>query len=279
MEKGLIGEDASLGDIFSSQTVPPDKAKISIYHLLHHTSGLPSWRPFYERVHGKEAYFELIMNEPLEAPPGQKTIYSDLGFMLLGFIAERITDKPLKVLFEEEVLAPLKVDGMGFLPQKLEKVAPSSFCPFRKRMLKGEVNDSNARALGGIAGHAGLFGSARSLLNFLIKLLHNKNFLSRYHPENLLDKSSGGRFCYGFDTPEKEGSQAGSLFSQKTLGHLGYTGTSFWMDFTQKTIVVFLTNRTYPHDSPLSRERIKALRPVLHDRVLGICHLASKKAL
>ena len=218
-------------------------------------------------------YIKVIFNTPLMNPPGEKTEYSDLGFILLGFIVECCRGKPLDELFIHEILEPLTIEGrlhLTFNPTCGQFIAPSSYCLRTNTPIAGQVHDMNARSMGGVAGHAGLFGSASGLMKLLVGLMGGNRVFSLYHPKTFLAGGRPLRFCYGFDTPARHGSQAGTLFSSQTIGHLGYTGTSFWMDLAREIIVIFLTNRTYPNDSSRSRMEIQRLRPVVHDEILSM---------
>ncbi len=290
--RGRFKLNSTLKEVTGLGPCPRETSSIEILHLLHHQSGLPSWLPLYEGFRGVAQVTQAILDTPLRSPPGTTTEYSDLGFILLGAIICELEGRSLPTLFEERILAPLGVSttGLSFHPAMKEGVAPTQICPIRGRLIQGEVHDLNAWAMGGHGGHAGLFGSAVGLMDYLKKLyeiMAEKGYSKRKGQTGLhlltpfLAHFSKGPYRLGFDTPSPRGSQAGTLFSQNTIGHLGYTGTSFWMDLDQGIIVLFLTNRTFPHDSPGSRKAIKEIRPRVHDLILTTLleHQPSKKAL
>ena len=258
-----------------------DKHGISIAQLLVHTSGLPAYRPFYRKLHrlpegGRKLVLrKMLTAQPLADVPGRRMVYSDLGYMILEWVIERLAQKPLDAFLEETVYTPLAIERLFFpgdaYPVPQGSVAATEFCPWRNVLLTGRVHDDNAGAVGGIAGHAGLFGTARGVFQLLYPML------SAYHgdsPDGLFREdlvrlffspfSRTGR-SPGFDRPEGPSSSAGRYFSENTVGHLGYTGTSFWMDLDRRLIVVLLTNRVHPSRNNL---KIRAFRPRLHDAVM-----------
>jgi CubicO group peptidase (beta-lactamase class C family) len=258
-----------------------DKKEIQIEHLLYHNSGLPDYRPYYkwlskiESHRKQEALRELLAIEPLIHVPGGQILYSDIGFMILCWVIEEISGCRLDRFVAENIYRPLGLDNLFFVdidgkPSR-KTFAATERCPWRGILLEGMVHDDNAYAVGGIEGHAGLFGSAGNLLSLLSELMtafHGnlstgvfdvdlvQRFLKRSEPE--------GR-TLGFDTPSSIDPSCGRYFSEKTVGHLGFTGTSFWMDLHSKIIVVLLTNRIHPSRN---NNRIKAFRPKLHDAVM-----------
>jgi CubicO group peptidase (beta-lactamase class C family) len=181
------------------------------------------------------------------------------------------------------VFEPLGVTGLGFrplggrhglVPDALSSTAPTEHCLWRKKVLWGEVHDHNAWALGGVAGHAGLFGSSRAVAQLLLRLLDVANGRLRVHslPEELLEEfwrrqalDPHSTWALGFDTPARQGSTAGSGFSPASVGHLGFTGTSFWVDPQADTLAVFLCNRIFPRASEEGQVRMRAFRVELHE--------------
>ncbi|NOS82462.1 MAG: beta-lactamase family protein [Nitrospira sp.] len=260
----------------------------TVRELLTHRSGLPGWRPFYERLaDGKQPVthhvLKLIRDEPLIYRRGERSVYSDLGFMLLGFLVERLSGMALDHWCEDAIVRPLGADPMMFCPTagraKLDvvrtmidvsRIAPSEQDEWRNRLLCGEVHDENAAALGGVAGHAGLFGTAESVLAI------SGAWLRGYHGrESILDGDLVRQFttrqeyadrsswALGWDTPSAP-SSSGSSFSERSFGHLGYTGTSLWIDPLCELEVVLLSNRVHPSRK---NEKIKVFRPYIHDLV------------
>jgi CubicO group peptidase (beta-lactamase class C family) len=269
----------------------------TVRDLLTHRSGLPGWRPFYERLDArgiipglssrdqpvKQRVLQMIRNEPLIYPRGERSIYSDLGFMLLGFLVERLGGVPLDLWCEEAIFRPLRTDQLMFRPTAgqaqfevacstidVSRIAPTERDEWRNRLLCGEVHDENAAAMGGIAGHAGLFGTAESVLAV------SGAWLLGYHERgSVLDGrlvrqftarqelSTRSSWALGWDTPSAP-SSSGSFFSEKSFGHLGYTGTSLWIDPLCELEVVLLSNRVHPSRR---NEKIKTFRPYIHDLV------------
>jgi len=252
---------------------PPDKAPITPRQLLAHGAGLPAWRPYYllrTEKPRKEFVRDLILAEPLQYPPGRGCLYSDLGFMLLGFILEYEYGMNLDCLVRKHVYQPLGLaEEMVFIPD----AARMSIALTRHGDPFGLVNDLNARSLGGVAGHAGLFGTAGSLAGLAHEILRSlksdAGFFDRNQTRAFCSRagfSEGATRALGFDTPSVEGSSNGSLFSPDSVGHTGFTGTSLWMDTQRDLTVVILTNRVLMGESDF---RIKDLRPGVHDAVIA----------
>lgn len=251
---------------------PEDKSEITPRHLLAHSSGFPAWRPYYLMFLSQPnatRIQETILNEHLAYLPGCGTIYSDLGFILLGLIAEMETGHKLDEIVRERVYGPMGLSGnLMFNPD-----GPSRGIAFTRIGDKpGLVNDLNARKLGGVAGHAGLFGNGLGVvklaLEFLKSIRGNKGFFDH---ETMKIFSAKADFepestrCLGFDTPSPTGSSSGRFFSGSSLGHTGFTGTSLWIDTRRDIIVSFLTNRVFYGESDT---RIKEFRPILHDLIM-----------
>ncbi|MDA8163872.1 MAG: serine hydrolase [Desulfobacteraceae bacterium] len=274
-----------------SGDVPADKQGITLRHLLGHASGLPAHRPYFEslvKMPADERWAALrrwILAEPLLSAPGGRTLYSDLGFLLLGMIVAERSGRGLARMAAERVLRPLGLEEeIFFQPLWEEEKEPSTRlrgrvfaaterCPWRGRLLSGEVHDDNAHALGGVAGHAGLFGTAGGMLALVRHLLdvrQGRAVHPGYRPEDLrvfLSTRSvqGSSWGLAFDTPSPVGSSAGRHFSETSFGHLGFTGTSFWVDPEKELAVVLLTNRVHP---TRDNGRIKAFRPLFHNAVV-----------
>lgn len=260
---------------------PTDKSAIKIYHLLVHNSGLPDYRPYYEELERlspdqrRDALHKLLVKEPLLHPIGARVLYSDLGFMILAWLIEYIYGDRLDRFVSENVYKPLGLDNLFFAGrngrQSRHMFAATEQCPWRKRLLVGQVHDENAYVMGGVQGHAGLFGTAAAVQKLLFELL------SVYHgdPAHDLFQPDLVRLFFkrlpdcdrvlGFDTPALKNSSAGSYFSANTVGHLGFTGTSFWMDLDRWIMVILFTNRIHP---TRENETIKEFRPILHDEVM-----------
>ena len=269
----------------------------TVQDLLTHRSGLPGWRPFYERLDArgigpelsggsepvKRHLLQMIRDEPLIYGRGARSLYSDLGFMLLGLLAERLSGMALDLWCQEAIVRPLQADPLMFCPTvgrvqsgavgsnvASSRIAPTEHDEWRNRFLCGEVHDENAAAMGGVAGHAGLFGTAESVLAV------SGAWLRGYHErESILDgklvrqftirqdSSTQSSWALGWDTPSAP-SSSGSCFSERSFGHLGYTGTSLWIDPLRQLEVVLLSNRVHPNRR---NEKIKIFRPLIHDLV------------
>jgi CubicO group peptidase (beta-lactamase class C family) len=268
-----------------------------IRHLLNHTSGLPSWRPFYEDViqcamsgkagsvgssASKSYILEQVHREAPLAAPGMQSLYSDLGFMVLGEIIETISGSNLDVFFDERISQPLKLHSTTFVDStqfpkwriKLEKdeIAPTELCPWRKKVLCGEVHDDNAFAMGGVAGHAGLFSCARDIHTIVAQLDRCLRGCDSFLPQRLVhefftrdDAVPHSTHALGWDTPAPEKSSSGIHFSRRSVGHLGFTGTSLWWDLEKNCHVILLTNRVHPNRK---NEKIKQFRPNIHDLIM-----------
>ena len=269
----------------------------TVRDLLTHRSGLPGWQPFYERFDArgiapglsgvnqpvKQHVLKMIRDEPLIYARVERSVYSDLGFMLLGFLVERLSGMALDLWCEEAIIRPLRADPLMFCPTAgraqlgvarptvdASRIAPTEQDERRNRFLCGEVHDENAAAMGGVAGHAGLFGTAESVLAV------SGAWLRGYHGrESILEgelvrqfttrQESAARssWALGWDTPSAP-SSSGSRFSERSFGHLGYTGTSLWIDPLCELEVVLLSNRVHPSRR---NEKIKVFRPCIHDLI------------
>ncbi len=267
---------------------------VQIRDLLTHSSGLPGWRPFYERIAERDrgepgflgsaaarsAVLGFIRSEAFIYETGARSLYSDLGFMLLGMVVERLSGQPLDRWCEQRIYGPAAAFPIGYLPKKWSMrnflpagrevtIAPTEPDSWRGRLLCGEVHDENAFALGGVAGHAGLFGTAQAVLA-VSRLwmdgcrgkrgLLDVDLVKRFVTRQAVSNSS---WALGWDTPTAP-SSSGTRFSARSFGHLGYTGTSLWVDPSRELEVVLLSNRVHP---TRRNERIREFRPKIHDLV------------
>ncbi len=238
------------------------KGRITFRHLLAHSSGLAAWRPFYQQIAeierggkvnfmasrgAKEFVYEQIHREKPEAAPATKSIYSDLNFILLGEVIEQVGGVALDRFCREKIYRPLGLRMTDFIDismvrtRRLEPVpemfAPTEVCPSRKRLLVGEVDDENAYAMGGVAGHAGLFAPVREVDRIVGELLGCYAGRSDFVPQKILrefwtrdNAVDGSTWALGWDTPSAQHSSSGSHFSPAAVGHLGFTGTSIWIE-------------------------------------------------
>ncbi len=250
-----------------------DRDDVTLRSLLTHSSGLTAWLPFYRDHSGRQEFQHAICSLPLEYPPDTQAIYSDLGFMLLGFIVEdaggRFVPGSSQQLLSTLTSAPLMFNP----PAQLRRsIAPTEHDPWRGRRLIGEVHDENCWALGGAAGHAGLFGTAQAVGDFarvmLAALKGTDARLAGADTVRLFVKRSAaatGSRALGWDTMLPT-SSCGTKMSASAFGHTGFTGTTLWIDPEREVYVVFLTNRVNP-----TRENtaIQQIRPALHDAVIS----------
>lgn len=273
-----------LGDVIPQMNQTP-KTGITMDMLLRHTSGLPAHREYFKVV-GKETpeprrrLRELLLAEPLEAEPGHIQVYSDLGYMVLAWVVEILSGQRLDAFVLDHIYTPLGLPGLFFMDLGAKKnqntsrrvstqLVSTQDCPWRQALLTGEVEDENAWAVGGIDGHAGLFGDALSVYQLCCEIMDSvqgrgAKVLDPEVIQAFVQKEPGRERVAGFDTPATQESSAGSFFSQTSLGHLGFTGTSFWMDPESGLIVVLLTNRVHPSRKNV---KIKEFRPWIHDLI------------
>jgi len=252
----------------------PGKDRVTVWHLLTHTSGLPAWKPLFKEAKTPEGILQNILETELIYPPGDSTVYSDLGMILLGKVIERVSGKPLDQFCREEIFEPLGMRDTYFCPPESlrYRIAPTEFDPWRGRLVHGEVHDENAYALGGVAGHAGLFSTARDLATFLQMVLNGGVYghtrLAKFKTVRLFTSRQNvppySTRALGWDTPSPEKSSAGEYFSTRSFGHLGFTGTSVWVDPEKALLVVFLINRVHPTRRNI---KIRRFRPQLHNAI------------
>jgi beta-glucosidase-like glycosyl hydrolase/CubicO group peptidase (beta-lactamase class C family) len=256
------------------------KDEVLVKDLLAHTGGLLWWTDLFRKFEGKtreeskRGYLKAICEMPLDYPPRSKTLYSDLGILLLGEILERVTGKDLESLAKEEVLEPLSMNEAMYRPPASlwSRIAPTEVDSWRGRLVHGEVHDENAFGLGGVAPHAGLFATARSLGAFAQMMLNGGAYGGRrlLRPETIAQFTRranlvpGASRALGWDTPS-EPSSAGRLFSASSYGHTGFTGTSLWIDPERELVAILLTNRVHP---TRENQKITELRPAFHDAVM-----------
>ncbi len=255
-----------------------DSARITISQLLSHSAGFAAHRNYFPHLlqlplqERKNYLLKTIAKEELQYRPGTKCCYSDLGFMLLGLLIEKISDTELGLFAMQQLYKPLKLEKDLFFAVGNEKeqknFVSTGKCTWSGKSLNGFVHDENCRALGGNAGHAGLFGTQRGVLTMCEYFLdqwmgrhEHPNYRNALLQEILEPVKRFGR-TLGFDMVSKKGSSAGNYFSNRSVGHLGYTGTSFWIDPEKQCIAVLLTNRVFFSED---RESIKNFRINFHN--------------
>jgi CubicO group peptidase (beta-lactamase class C family) len=273
------------------------KEGVTIRHLLAHAAGLPAHRPFYLQHPGtgreaagdgegdaarsarRAAILLAAAAEPLTAPPGTRAVYTDLGFMLLGWLLERVRGARLDALADREIFHPLALGATAFGPLAADAgraIAATERCPWRGRLLVGEVHDQNAWAMNGVAGHAGLFSTAHDLAVIAHDLAAvwrgeeptggarvDRDVIREFWTPSGVP---GSNWRLGWDGPAPHGSQAGALLARSAVGHLGFTGCSLWIDPERNRVIVFLSNRIHPvvRDDP----RFRAFRPAVQDAAI-----------
>jgi len=256
------------------------KEKITIEHLMRHTSGLRAHILFSKTCSTPDQVFSTIASDSLLSKPGTTTLYSDLGFILLGKVIETITTRTLDTNFHNRFSEPLGMTSTMFTPPqsltwRIAPVEKDTLWPF-KTIKRPLVNDQNAALLGGVAGHAGLYATTGDLLKFVSMLmnggtLNNHTYIQKATLKKFLSRKDSQR-ALGWDVPSGH-SSAGEYYSYTSYGHLGYTGTSIWIDPEKELAVIFLSNRVYPSSENI---KIRAFRPLLHNTVASCLNL--KKA-
>lgn len=279
-QRGQLDLEMPVGDLLPGFVVgrPPGTfaRHVKIRHLLAHSAGLPGYVEFFRTETTPASLLRACLELPIEVPPGSRAEYSDPGFILLGKALEVITREPLAQWVHREIFAPLEMNSTRFRPASAARAAipPSEEDnTLRFRVIQGEVQDENAYVLGGAAGHAGLFSSVGDLLRFAAEILAaagrpgygSPRLFERDTVECFSERQDpqGSSRALGWDTPS-ENSSSGGHFSRRSIGHLGYSGCSLWIDLPAGIAVVLLTNRTWPdRKSQLIRE----IRPAFHDAV------------
>ncbi len=293
----LYDEEKILLDDYVVKYIPEfnsyEKEKITIRNLLLHNSGLKKWFPFYTNSKSKEDIIRYICEMNLDYPTESMCKYSDLNMILLSEIVERVTGKSFDEYCKEEIFIPLGMGETYFNPpyEKKQYCLPTEKDEYwRYKLIQGEVHDENAAVMNGISGHAGLFSNAKDLYLFMKMMLNsgiyeelNREtvypvykslvkeetvtlFTKRYKTDKYENHTAFGWMTKPIQEPEVK-TQCGSLISENSFGHTGFTGTSIWCDKDRKLIMIFLTNRIYP-----TRENygITKIRPDLHDEIIKI---------
>jgi CubicO group peptidase (beta-lactamase class C family) len=243
--------------------------------LLTHSSGLPAYERLFLKAKTRDELLGAAFATQLTADPGAKTAYSDIGFIILTVALERIADESLDRFCQRELFGPLGMAHTTYNPPAgwRDSIPPTADDrTFRKRIIQGEVQDENASVLGGVAGQAGLFATAEDVATFAHIMLQEGPTLIRPETVSLFTRREsspvGTSRALGWDTPSSP-SQSGKYFSASSFGHLGYTGTSLWIDPARRLAITLLTNRTWPD---CSNKAISQVRPRFHDAVVEALH-------
>ena len=286
VDMGRLHLDQPLSELLPDRSLG-EKENITPRLLLCHSAGFEDWQPFYlqlekfEPQKRKQILRDKLLELPLLYTPGGKDLYSDLGFMMLEWIIEISSKQSLNQFIQDTIYKPLFLNNLFFIKANKpltfnrEMIAATENCPWRKRTIQGEVHDENAYALGGFSGHAGLFGTAADIFRLASCLMDHysgqKNDL--FSPETVRafftrqDIAKGSTWALGWDTPALTNSSSGKYFSPTSIGHLGFTGTSIWMDLEKEIIVILLTNRVHPDRNNI---KIREFRPMIHDQIMEL---------
>ncbi|HLG20391.1 MAG TPA: serine hydrolase domain-containing protein [Bdellovibrionota bacterium] len=285
LDRGEIELDAIVAETLSDLPWHPEFQEVTVRDLLAHQAGFAAWVDFSKKIDlqkappGSEAARSFILESIASSAPEYSlrgaTLYSDLGFILLGEWLERTTGTVLWSLFEREVKKPLGTQGFTASPLRdrvsLSALAATEDIPWRNGVVQGNVHDNNAYLLGGFAGHAGLFGTVRDCMGvgatWRDACLADKPYLSKKTARLFSSRQitpKGDSRALGWDIPAEKGSSAGTRVSDQAIGHLGYTGTSIWIDIERRAVVALLTNRIHPD---AKNEKIKLFRPQFHDLI------------
>jgi len=274
-QRGLLDLDAPVSAIIpeftNGATTDPRRREVTLRMLIAHSSGLPAYEKLFLKARTRNELLQAAFTTPLAANPATRAVYSDIGFIILGVALERLADESLDRFCQREIFAPLAMTHTTFNPPSeiRPKIPPTADDQtFRRRIIQGEVQDENASILGGVAPHAGLFSAAEDLAKFAQAMLNHGSPILRPETVTLFIRREsappGTTRALGWDTPSAP-SQSGKYFSPQSFGHLGYTGTSLWIDPTRQLSVTLLTNRTWPD---CSNQSIKQFRPKFHDAVI-----------
>ena len=282
----------------------PRRHHVTFRMLLAHSSGLPAYEKLFLKVRTRQELLRAALTMPLNADPGARAEYSDIAFIILGLALERLAEETIDRFCQREIFGPLAMTRTTFsppaeirnqIPPTADETEPEagasapegSSCAretpattsasagsqtagstFRNRIIQGEVQDENAFVLGGVAAHAGLFSTAEDLARFAHAMLNGDHPILRAETVALFTRReavpTGTSRALGWDTPSTP-SQSGKYFGSAAFGHLGYTGTSLWIDPERRLSITLLTNRTWPD---CSNQAIKQVRPKFHDAVV-----------
>ena len=253
-----------------------ERKAVTVRMLLTHSSGLSAHARLWEQCSTAAEVIQACMQMPLEVAPGTRALYSDIGFILLRVLLERVSGERIDAFCEREVFRPLGMEHTRFLPPVAWRgsIAPTQIDEtLRQRVVQGEVQDENCWRMGGVSGHAGVFSTVPDLLRFAACILQQGQPLFEARTIERFTRRdamvAGSSRALGWDTPSAP-STSGQYFSAHSAGHLGYTGTSLWLDLDKNLAVVLLTNRTYPGNGPEGISKaIRTIWPQFHDAVFA----------
>jgi len=272
VDKGILDLNARVSELIPEAE---NLAGVRLSHLMSHRSGLPAWVPFYKEARDRKQMIKMLMSVKPDKPPGENEVYSDLGYMIIGLILERAFDKSLKGIARDNVFRPLGMKETSFLPGKaLRGRAVATELTDEELPLVGVVHDENARAMGGVSGHAGLFGTARDLFRFCRMLigegeLKGRRILSKRSLRLMItnqNRKIGGYYGYGWLT-KKGDSLFGELCSDLSFAHSGFTGTYVAVDPLRHASAILLTSAVHPKRKEKS---INAYRRAVFDLAISI---------
>lgn len=278
-ERGHLDLEEPVGlrlpEFIRGEPLDSPRHNVTAQMLLAHSSGLPAYARLFEQWNTASSLLEACLRMPLETLPGTRSVYSDIGFIVLGHLLETIAEESLDKFCRREIFDPLGMDSTIYCPppSMRRKIPPTGTADFlRPHVIQGEVHDENCSVLGGVAGHAGLFANASDGLRFARCILNHGTPVFRSETVSLFTtrqtEPPGGSCALGWDTPSTP-SSSGDRFSTHSAGHLGYTGTSLWIDFEKDLAVVLLTNRTFPGKQLCTTfDQIRQVRPRFHNAVL-----------
>jgi serine-type D-Ala-D-Ala carboxypeptidase len=274
-ERGLLDLEAPVSAIvpefIRDAEKDPRRQEVTVHMLLSHSAGLPAYEKLFLKAGTRDELLHAALTTPLTANPATSAVYSDIGFIILGIALERLADESLDRFCQREIFAPLAMTSTTFNPpQEIRAQIPptANDQTFRRKIIQGEVQDENAFVLGGVAPQAGLFSTAEDLSKFAHAMLNGGRPILRPETITLFTRREPAPLAtsraLGWDTPSAP-SQSGKYFSPNSFGHLGYTGTSLWIDPTRQLSITLLTNRTWPD---CSNQAIRQVRPKFHDAVI-----------
>jgi CubicO group peptidase (beta-lactamase class C family) len=272
IESGRVGLDAPLQQYIPEWT-GPNKQRVTIRHLLTHTSGLPSFKPYDQQTHDPDSLAKLMFGTPLDTLPGAKMVYSDIGAYMLGRLVQRVSGKTLDVYVHDHVFAPLMMRETMYRPPAslLARIAPTEIDTLRGGLVLGKVHDERAYYLGGVSAHAGIFSSAHDLARFARMLLNGGTLdgtrvVSAATIAQFTATAQVADRALGWQKEDGNNS-GGHLMSAVAFGHTGFTGTSVWIDPERDVFIVLLSNRVNP---TRANTRIGRVRVALADAVMSV---------